>query len=130
MHVQHAYMPETFCCVHGRERCFLFPRVPDTLFWRSSLRSDLFLNCAIVVQVTLGRGGVERLEVYSAPMRVPITLQLKSPRIHLPADVYFQRFHTWHYSCTVSGTPLLRTYPSLFMALTLRTVNIDCLCLL
>ena len=57
----------------------------------------------MLVQVTLGRGGVERLEVHSAPMRVPITLQLKAPRIHLPADVYFQRFHTWHYSCTVSG---------------------------
>jgi hypothetical protein len=56
------------------------------------------------VQVTLGRGGVERLEVHTAPMRVPITLQLKSPRIHLPADIYFQRFHTWHYSCAVSGT--------------------------
>ena len=65
------------------------------------------LQPAVTHKVALGSmRGVERLEVHTAPLRVPITLQLKSPRIHLPADIFFQRFHTWHFSCTVSGALL------------------------
>jgi hypothetical protein len=49
--------------------------------------------------------GVERLEVVAAPLRVPITLQLKEPRVPLPPAAFFQRYHTWHYSASVSGAP-------------------------
>ena len=56
---------------------------------------------------TTGGEGVDRLEVVTAPLRVPITLQLKAPRVPLPAATFFQRFHTWHYSCCVTGAHLL-----------------------
>ena len=54
-----------------------------------------------------GTQSLERLEVHTAPLRVPITLQLKAPRVHLSPEIFFQRFHTWHYTCTVSGVPPL-----------------------
>lgn len=50
-----------------------------------------------------GTQSLERLEVHTSPLRVPITLQLKAPRVHLTPEIFFQRFHTWHYMCTVSG---------------------------
>jgi hypothetical protein len=66
--------------------------------------SALVLQLTVMFRTQLRPGdGVERLEVATVPLRVPVTLQLKAPRVPLTPSVFFQRFYSWHFSCTVSG---------------------------
>ena len=47
----------------------------------------------------------ERLDVATAPLRVPSTLQLKAPRVPLPPGALFQRLPTWPHTCAAAGAP-------------------------
>jgi hypothetical protein len=46
-----------------------------------------------------------------------VTLQLKAPRVKLTPAVFFQRFYSWHFSCSVSG--------ALHLVFTVALLNIE-----
>jgi hypothetical protein len=66
--------------------------------------SALVLQLSLMYRTEIRQGeGLEKLEVAVSPLRVPVTLQLKAPRVKLTPAVFFQRFYSWHFSCSVSG---------------------------
>jgi len=67
----------------------------------------LLLQPSVLFRV--GAAGASRTAASAATLAVTLTAQLKPPRVALPPDVFFQRFHAWHHSCDISGAPPSRS---------------------